>query len=788
MVIHSNNKLYVEFFFILALVGSYVLLGRLSLLFAISPYYVTPIFLPAGIGIAALLLYGVRLLPSIFIGSLLLNLWVSTEQINLSYHGLSIAISIASGATLQAYVTWKLIHHVIGFPTTLSKDKDILLFLFLSGPVCCLINASIGITSLYYAGLVTYNNLINSWIVWWVGDSLGVIIVTPLMFIAFAKPKVLWRERLYVVAIPLVVMLSIVISLFNWINEWELERNQFEIHEISSDNVEKMKASFTSYVDAVASIERFYASSKKSTISRDEFKTFVQYTLKNKPGINGLSWNPVVNIEQRNHFEGLVKKEGFNEFNIVERDEAGLLINAKVRKNYVPVQYIEPMKGNEKAFGFDVASNPERGIALNNARDSGKALATSRITLVQENEKQAGFLLFYPVYKGSIISLEERRQNIQGFAVGVFRLGDITNAVIDEQVRKKVVVGIYDESDGIENHLYGPKSSSEYGIGLYSVTETILVAGRQWKIVFWPSPEYLANLNYWQAWLSLISGLFFTIILCAFLLSMTGKSNYLNAEVRKRTVEIEGNRLEILESNQALEERNKQLECSNQELDRYAFVASHDLKSPLNAIEQLAQWIGEDCKHILPKSSIEHLTLLNKRIKRMKGLLADLLIFSRINRGNFHNKKVNLVSMINKTLLCSDVPEPFSTELLNCNVDLEVFSIPLELALRNVISNAIKHHDKPSGTIIIEYTPIDEEHIISISDDGPGIPDELQDRAIEMFQTLQSRDEIEGSGLGLSIVKRAMERLCGNLRIISNARDGTKIELRWPKIKHLGVV
>ncbi|MEY8213967.1 MAG: CHASE domain-containing protein, partial [Colwellia sp.] len=647
--------------------------------------------------------------------------------------------------------------------------------------------ASFAVTSLLLLDIIKYSNAIYTWFTWWVGDSIGVMITVPLMLIAFSKPQTIWRERLRIIPLPLIIMSSIVISLFSWVSQWESERNQFEVKEIASDNVEKLRASFTSYVDAVVSIERFYMSSTQSNITREEFKTFVEYTLKNKSGINGLSWNPIISAEQRYGFELSVRLEGINKFEIKERSDQGKLIPAQQRKTYVPVHYIEPMKGNEKALGFNVASNRARQKTLNKSRDSAMALATPKITLVQDGGEQSGFLLFYPVYSGPAMSLESRRKNIKGFAVGVFRVGDITDAVLEQQVRKKVIVGIYDISGQEPANLYGPEKYEEYGVDLFKFMDNITVGGRTWKIVFWPSPDYLASHNTWQAWAALVSGLLFTSILGAFLLSMTGKSNYLNSEVKKRTLEIENKRLEILKTNNELEKRNKQLESSNQELDRFAFVASHDLKSPLQAIEQLSCWIEEDCQELLPAASREHLGLLKQRIERMKNLLADLLLFSRVSRDDFQYESVNLQSLIEKAISFNYIPDTFTIEVENCNTNLILSTTPIELAIRNLISNAVKHHNKTTGTIIIEYTKIDGEHSISISDDGPGIAQHLQQYAIEMFHTLQSRDEMEGSGLGLSIVNKAMERINGHLKIISDGKKGTRVELRWPVQENVNI-
>ena len=105
---------------------------------------------------------------------------------------------------------------------------------------------------------------------------------------------------------------------------------------------------------------------------------------------------------------------------------------------------------------------------------------------------------------------------------------------------------------------------------------------------------------------------------------------------------------------------------------------------------------------------------------------------------------------------------------------------PLEIVLRNLISNAIKHHDKTVGHIQISYQLKSNMHYIYVQDDGPGIPSELFDKALEMFQTLKPRDKVEGSGMGLSLSKKTIEHYGGSLTIKSDGVRGTTIIVTWP--------
>ncbi|WP_321396711.1 PAS domain S-box protein [Emcibacter sp.] len=223
----------------------------------------------------------------------------------------------------------------------------------------------------------------------------------------------------------------------------------------------------------------------------------------------------------------------------------------------------------------------------------------------------------------------------------------------------------------------------------------------------------------------------------------------------------------------------KKLEKSNSDLDQFAYIASHDLKSPLNAIMKIVGWLEEDCEDVLPESSKEHLELLKSRTVRMAKLLSDLLSYSRINRYEYESEPVCLDQMVADIFGMLDHPEGFICTAPE--VGIEIPKAPLEIVLRNLISNAIKHHDRDNGEIFVHYESLPQSHLISVQDDGPGIPPDLQHKAVEMFQTLKPRDQVEGSGMGLAIVKKIAEHYGGFLAIKSDGQSGTAIEVHWPR-------
>lgn len=124
-----------------------------------------------------------------------------------------------------------------------------------------------------------------------------------------------------------------------------------------------------------------------------------------------------------------------------------------------------------------------------------------------------------------------------------------------------------------------------------------------------------------------------------------------------------------------------------------------------------------------------------------------------------------------------DKPQGFSFSAPD--IEITIPKNPFEIILRNLLSNAIKHHDKEQGHITIEHESNGDYDIISVADDGPGIPLEFHDKAMEMFQTLKSRDKVEGSGMGLAMIKRIVEHYQGTISIISDGKRGTKMSIHW---------
>ena len=236
------------------------------------------------------------------------------------------------------------------------------------------------------------------------------------------------------------------------------------------------------------------------------------------------------------------------------------------------------------------------------------------------------------------------------------------------------------------------------------------------------------------------------------------------------------------ELEQNLRTLSDDLARSNADLEQFAYVASHDLKAPLRAIQVLVGWLAEDLKDYKQGEVQENLELLSKRTARLNQLLEDLLNYSRAGRQSESLERVDLGRLVGEVAELSDPRESVSIGTAGDPTTLMTDRAALHQVLRNLIGNAVKHHPGPSGQVTVSAVDCGLHHVISVADDGEGIPAEFSEKIFQMFQTLKPRDEVEGSGMGLAIVERIVRNQGGEVWFESpGSGKGTVFKFTWMK-------
>jgi two-component system NtrC family sensor kinase len=288
------------------------------------------------------------------------------------------------------------------------------------------------------------------------------------------------------------------IVLFLVVSHLESASREARFRQLADQRLVAVRANVDIALNAVDMVVGHYTATPPEATDAVGFRRMVETTLGRHGFIQALSWDPRVTPDTLGHYLDLARREGRKDFSIFERDKDGNAVPVGNRPEYIPVYYIEPHKTNEKAAGFDLASHPVRRVALDQARDSGAAVATGRITLVQETGRQFGILVLAPVFRnGRGADAESNRTALLGYVSGVFRLGDLlaSSVAAEEAGRSSQLVDLhlFDLSAPVESRLLAPSSSSrepdELRAGIH-VAESFDVAGRNWLLVATPGHAF----------------------------------------------------------------------------------------------------------------------------------------------------------------------------------------------------------------------------------------------------------------------------------------------------------
>lgn len=511
---------------ILLLAGLYIITGKLGLMLAVPPGYATVIWPPSGIALGVLIMHGWRLWPGILLGSFILNCYISgaySADVGFIASKLIVAVCIATGSTLQALAGYKLISHFIGLPLKLNHTKEILKLFILSGPIACLIAASVGIGTLYLSGVLPASAITTNWFTWLAGDIFGILIFLPLILVApGSNNRIIWRGNL-LSSLPITAMLVLLVPLGLTFYAWKFtsesiyEKNSAQFASLAIESEKALLHRLDSYENALLGGEGFIKSS--SFVSREEWRSYVE-TLnikENFPGINGIGLIDRVKPQDVQKYLNEVRKDGAPDFKIHP------LISDQ--DSYV-IKYVEPSGSNNKAMGLNIAFEENRRQAANLSLDTGKPAITRRIILVQDDKKSPGFLLLHPVYKLGMPTntIEERREAFRVWVYAPFIASDFLKDLTNSQ-NNTLQIRIYDgESESPDALIYNSSNTNVSAAKpTFVVKKNLEVMQQKWFVIWESTLEYDVDQESLAPLFVLVSGFVLTGMLGMFLMITTLK-------------------------------------------------------------------------------------------------------------------------------------------------------------------------------------------------------------------------------------------------------------------------
>jgi signal transduction histidine kinase len=263
----------------------------------------------------------------------------------------------------------------------------------------------------------------------------------------------------------------------------------------------------------------------------------------------------------------------------------------------------------------------------------------------------------------------------------------------------------------------------------------------------------------------------------------TGDEGALTRQVNaRRALELESQMKSRL-----LERANKELMRANRDLEEFAYVISHDLQGPLRALRHVSEDIIAAGQEGRRESVLHSADDMRQQTLRMSGMLNGLLSYARVGRKSESIAEVDTRVLAEEIVASLTVPDGFAVVFEGHWPRLETLSIPLDIALRNLIENALKHHDRKEGCVTLGAEEGASHVVFSVADDGPGIAPEWHATVFQAFRKVTDRAHPDGSGIGLALVKKTVESVGGSISIASDPaqRRGTAFRVVWPKVVHL---
>lgn len=570
------------------------------------------------------------------------------------------------------------------------------------------------------------------------------------------------RRAPALLALVLGVALSLVMA--GVLREAEKRELREDVRQIARDRMEVLRSQVTRSMEVLHAIASLYAA--RPEVSRAEFGAFVTGALGRQPELQALAWDPRVPGAERAAWEERARADGFPAFQFMEEEREGVIVPARERTEYYPVFFLETLQRNQPAFGLDVSVEPRRRAALERARDTGAPAATAPIRLAQETGSQRGFLVFQPLYRPPANTVEERRKHLTGFAVAVFRIGDLVDASLRPASGKGIAVSIRDE-EGNES-IYGQATGG--GVpGEDGWTTDFDIAGRRWMLHFEPTDAFRKTHLFWQSWSVLGAGLVITLLLAAHLW------NYY-----RRTAEIAQSNHALMNEVRVRKAAEDAAEAANRAKSEFLANMSHEIRTPMNAILGYSQILLRDAA--LHPFYRDALATISNSSNHLLRLINEILDLSKIDAGRMElqTSDFDVAGLVHE--LTALFQHPCEEKQLGLRVEgldgvrtlaLHGDENKLRQVLINLLGNAVKFTERGRVTLHVRQGA-GNLWVFAVSDTGIGIASHAQNLVFEPFQQGPGANGRGGTGLGLTIAKRQVELMGGRLEVESKPGEGTR--------------
>jgi two-component system, LuxR family, sensor kinase FixL len=763
-----------------AVAAAYFLAARLGLSFAFGAEQVTAVWPPSGLALAAILMLGSRVWPGVLAGAFFANI--------LANEPVAVAIGIAIGNTLEAVAGAWMLRRFAAFELGFRRQKDVLALVLFSAEISTAIGATIGVAALCLGKVQPWGDAAQLWLLWWLGDAAGIIIVAPLFLIWAGKPLAMpFRPHQTIAegfmmlvclasACVAALMLGIVpgIAVFPFIVWAALRFGPY------GTTLVTLIAAGILMTGTIHGTGLFAGHSLNTSLM--QLQAFMAVV-----GVTGLSLGTA--ISARNEAEQRLEESKERIELIV--DHAMDAIVAINREGIITEWNTQA----ESLFGW------LRREAL------GKRMAELIIPPAYREAHERGFRNFLTGGAPRILNTRVEMQGLDRHG----NLIPVELTVTSQTVRGKLYFTAFirdisgmREAQVAKSHLAAIVESSDDGIISEDLSGVITFWNRGAERIFGYAPHEAVGKNITMIipperadeephiLNQIVTGSpidhFETV-------RMDKQGRYIDVSISVSPLHNEAGKVtgasKILRdvSHRKMAETQllhymRDLERSNQELDEFAHIASHDLREPLRGLTIQSEILAEEYRDKLGEDGRQRLERLSALCKRMDGIIKDLLHYARLGGGEFAIQEADMNDIVR------DVRLTMETYLKDQNAEIIVpRALPLIACdkarvtevMRNLITNGVRHNDKKKKSIEVGFIGHmaaphgQEKNVFYVRDNGFGIARENYDEIFSIFRRIPHKGDKgeQGSGVGLTFVKKIIQRHGGNIWLDSTVGEGT---------------
>ena len=626
--------------------------------------------------------------------------------------------------------------------------------------------ASVGVTTLYLNHIITADNYSFSWFTWWAGDSIGVLLFTPMILLVLSTKSGLTNIRKAMIILPAVVIFASVLLLFFWSTESRDRSITSEINETANRYFLKIAERLNISDSKLSGYNAFFHSS--NNVSKEEFINFSIILIDNDKVFQAVGWVEIIEHKNRDYVERELSRQNNEKVNFKEVDVKGELNVAPVRDEYYSVLYIYPLEINKRAIGVNLASNENRFTALNMARRNKKPYATSPVVLAQDLERKYSYIIYLPVFRKH----QKTKETFVGYVSGVFKVAGLFGDVVQSAKENNYGIIVTDITDS-ENIIPLFSSDGVKEKQFSSVLNVFDFGGRSIQAEFYLDTSSGLITKNWVSWTILTGGFMMVALLQSFILMITGVTESIRREVDRKTHD--------------LNEAKKIAENANRSKSNFTANMSHEIRTPLHAVIGL---INLCLKTSIDKQQKEYLDKARLASDTLLLLVNQVLDYSKIEAGKLELE----VTRLDFPAVLRKLNSLFAMQFKQKGIDFS-FKLPdkiplalkgdplrLEQILINLCGNALKFTENGSVVVDVSVQSISDTHVafdFSVIDTGIGIS--VEQRA-GLFKPYEQADNsmsrtYGGSGLGLTICKQIVDLMGGSISVSSQEGEGSRFDI-----------